>query len=357
MRYAPWLGVLGVIGVVYGAFVAYAQKDMKRLVAYSSVSHLGLVVIGIGAFTTIVALRARSSRWSTTASRRARSSSSSASSTSAATRARSPPTAASRASCPVTTALFVIATLSSIGLPGLNGFVGEFLILARDLDLAAPLVGGRGGDGRHPLGDLHALARPAGLLEPARARGEPDAQGHPAERARRRRDPRRPDGLDRRPAQRRPRPVCGASRRGRCQETVGRQAASRAGAGHDAELRPRSRRPTSSRSRRRSCSPRPGCLDPPARGLRAAAAPLVRDARAGRRSPARSTSSLARPVGHDVRRPLRDLGADRSSSGLFLGASRRPRDPRRQALPRARRARRRASSTRCSSGDTSASRS
>ena len=53
MRYAPWLGVLGVIGVVYGALVAYAQHDMKRLVAYSSVSHLGLVVIGVGAFTTM----------------------------------------------------------------------------------------------------------------------------------------------------------------------------------------------------------------------------------------------------------------------------------------------------------------
>ena len=53
MRFAPWLGVLGVIGVVYGALVAYAQHDMKRLVAYSSVSHLGLVVIGVGAFTTM----------------------------------------------------------------------------------------------------------------------------------------------------------------------------------------------------------------------------------------------------------------------------------------------------------------
>ena len=53
MHFAPWLGVLGVIGVVYGALVAYAQHDMKRLVAYSSVSHLGLVVIGVGAFTTM----------------------------------------------------------------------------------------------------------------------------------------------------------------------------------------------------------------------------------------------------------------------------------------------------------------
>ena len=53
IRYAPWLGLLGIIGVIYGAFVAYPQHDMKRLVAYSSVSHLGLVVMGVGAFTTI----------------------------------------------------------------------------------------------------------------------------------------------------------------------------------------------------------------------------------------------------------------------------------------------------------------
>src|SRR5262249_56181890 len=51
IHFAPRVGVLGIIGVIYGAMVAYAQKDMKRLVAYSSVSHLGLVVIGVGAFT------------------------------------------------------------------------------------------------------------------------------------------------------------------------------------------------------------------------------------------------------------------------------------------------------------------
>ena len=51
LRYAPWLGVLGIIGVIYGAMVAYAQKDMKRLVAYSSVSHLGFVVLGVFSFT------------------------------------------------------------------------------------------------------------------------------------------------------------------------------------------------------------------------------------------------------------------------------------------------------------------
>src|SRR4029077_9207770 len=127
-RYAPWLGVLGIIGVLYGAMVAYAQKDMKRLVAYSSVSHLGLVVIGVGAFTSTAlsgsVLPMVNHGLSTGAlfllvgvlyERR---------------HTREIEAYGGIAGVvPVTTALFVIATLSSIGLPGLNGFVGEFLIL------------------------------------------------------------------------------------------------------------------------------------------------------------------------------------------------------------------------------------
>ncbi len=127
-RYAPWLGVLGIVGVIYGAMVAYAQKDMKRLVAYSSVSHLGLVVVGIGAFTATALsgsiLQMINHGLSTGAlfllvgvlyERRH-------------TREISAYGGIAGV-VPVTTALFVIATLSSIGLPGLNGFVGEFLIL------------------------------------------------------------------------------------------------------------------------------------------------------------------------------------------------------------------------------------
>jgi len=128
LRYAPWLGILGVIGVVYGALVAYAQKDMKRLVAYSSVSHLGLVVVGIGAFTTTAlsgaVLQMVNHGLSTGAlfllvgvlyERR---------------HTREIQAYGGIAGVvPVTTALFLVATLSSIGLPGLNGFVGEFLIL------------------------------------------------------------------------------------------------------------------------------------------------------------------------------------------------------------------------------------
>ena len=52
-RMAPYIGVLAIIGIVYGALVATVQHDLKRLVAYTSVSHLGFVVLGIFAFTTI----------------------------------------------------------------------------------------------------------------------------------------------------------------------------------------------------------------------------------------------------------------------------------------------------------------
>jgi NADH-quinone oxidoreductase subunit M len=48
----PWLAVLAVIGIIYGASVALAQKDVKKLVAYSSVSHMGFVVLGIFALTS-----------------------------------------------------------------------------------------------------------------------------------------------------------------------------------------------------------------------------------------------------------------------------------------------------------------
>src|SRR5262249_52981736 len=50
--FAPWLAVLAVIGIIYGALVAMVQPDMKKLVAYSSVSHLGFVVLGIAALNT-----------------------------------------------------------------------------------------------------------------------------------------------------------------------------------------------------------------------------------------------------------------------------------------------------------------
>jgi NADH-quinone oxidoreductase subunit M len=50
---APWIGALCVIGVIYGALVAWVQQDVKKLVAYSSVSHLGFCVLGLFALTTM----------------------------------------------------------------------------------------------------------------------------------------------------------------------------------------------------------------------------------------------------------------------------------------------------------------
>src|SRR5262245_31479600 len=52
-RHAPWFVALAIIGIVYGALVAMVQPNLKKLIAYSSVSHLGFVVLGIFTFTQI----------------------------------------------------------------------------------------------------------------------------------------------------------------------------------------------------------------------------------------------------------------------------------------------------------------
>jgi NADH-quinone oxidoreductase subunit M len=128
VRLAPWMALLAVIGILYGAAVSFAQKDVKKLVAYSSVSHLGFVMLGLfalnpqgiqggilqmvnhglstGALFLIVGMiyERRHTRemdafgglWKV---------------------------------MPIYAALTLIVTLSSMGLPGLNGFVGEFTIL------------------------------------------------------------------------------------------------------------------------------------------------------------------------------------------------------------------------------------
>ena len=125
-----WLFIaLSLIGIIYGALVAWVQPDMKKLVAYSSVSHLGFCVLGIfamnqagiegsilqmvnhgistGALFLLVGViyERRHTRLMAEFGGIAR-------------------------TVPVFAVLFVIAVLSSVGLPGLNGFIGEFLILA-----------------------------------------------------------------------------------------------------------------------------------------------------------------------------------------------------------------------------------
>ena len=160
---------LAVIGIIYGALVALVQPDMKKLVAYSSVSHLGFVMLGIFAFNVDGHPGRRSSRCSTTASRPARSSSWSASSTSAATRARSPTSAASGRSMPRLRGLLPRGRCSSsVGLPGLNGFVGEFLILLGAFGARSARRRARV-DRRRPRRCLHALDVPARDLRPGHA--------------------------------------------------------------------------------------------------------------------------------------------------------------------------------------------
>jgi len=124
----PWIVTLSLIGIVYGALVAMVQPDLKKLVAYSSVSHLGFVMLGIfalnhqgmqggllqmlnhglstGALFLLVGMiyERRHTRLITNFGGLTK-------------------------VMPLYAACFMIVTLSSIGLPGTNGFVGEFLVL------------------------------------------------------------------------------------------------------------------------------------------------------------------------------------------------------------------------------------
>jgi NADH-quinone oxidoreductase subunit M len=141
--FAPWLAVLAVIGIIYGALVAMVQPDMKKLVAYSSVSHLGFVVLGIcamnvqgvqgavyqmlahgvstgGLFLVVGMLSDRRH-----------------------TRLISE-FGGLKTVMPGLTAAFLLITLASIGLPGLNGFIGEFLIMLGAFRWDARFVVGAG---------------------------------------------------------------------------------------------------------------------------------------------------------------------------------------------------------------------
>ena len=126
--YTPILIILSIIGIIYGAMVAFMQKDLKKLVAYSSVSHMGLIMLGVfifnlhgvqggiyqmighglstGALFILVGMiyERRHTKIISEFGGLAR-------------------------IMPVFALFFMIAMLSSIGLPLLNGFVGEFLIL------------------------------------------------------------------------------------------------------------------------------------------------------------------------------------------------------------------------------------
>ena len=127
-HFVPMIVVLSIIGIVYGALVALAQKDWKRLVAYSSVSHMAMVMLGMFALNPVgitgSIIQQLNHGISTGAlfllvgvvyERRH-------------TREISEYGGLSKV-MPVYAAIFLIMTMSSIGLPTLNGFIGELLIL------------------------------------------------------------------------------------------------------------------------------------------------------------------------------------------------------------------------------------
>ena len=125
----PTLGGLALVGIIYGALVAWRQPDAKKLVAYSSVSHMGFVVLGIMAMTTAgtsgailqminhgVATGALFLLVGVVYEQRH-------------TRLIADYGGLAKV-MPVYAVFFAVATLASIGLPGTGGFIGEFLILA-----------------------------------------------------------------------------------------------------------------------------------------------------------------------------------------------------------------------------------
>ena len=126
--YAPVLAVLATIGILYGAFLAYGQRDMKRLVAFSSISHLGFILLGLFAFTQEAVQGAVIQMFNHGI-------------TAAALFLLVGMLFERRASLdldafggwakavPILTFFMLFSVFASAGLPGLNGFVGEFLIL------------------------------------------------------------------------------------------------------------------------------------------------------------------------------------------------------------------------------------
>jgi len=126
--FATALATLAVIGIVYGALVAMVQPDLKKLVAYSSVSHLGFVVLGIAAMNTQGVQGAVYQMLSHGVSTGGLFLIVGMLSDRRHTRLIAEYGGLKKV-MPHLVAVFLIVTLASIGLPGLNGFVGEFLIL------------------------------------------------------------------------------------------------------------------------------------------------------------------------------------------------------------------------------------
>jgi NADH-quinone oxidoreductase subunit M len=137
--YAPLIGILAVVGILYGALVSLVQTDLKKLVAYSSVAHLGFVMLGIAALTptsVVGSVYQMLNHGVSTGAlfllvgmlyerRHTRSIAE---------------FGGLRAPMPRFTAVFLLISFSSMAVPGFNGFVGEFLILVGSWPFSAPLT-------------------------------------------------------------------------------------------------------------------------------------------------------------------------------------------------------------------------
>ena len=128
LYFAPYLAVLAVIAIVYGALVAMVQPDMKKLVAYSSVSHMGFVVLGIAAMNLQGVQGATYQMLAHGVSTGGLFCIVGMLSDRRHTRLISEYGGIKKI-VPRLTAASLIITLASIGLPGLNGFIGEFLVM------------------------------------------------------------------------------------------------------------------------------------------------------------------------------------------------------------------------------------
>jgi NADH-quinone oxidoreductase subunit M len=128
LTFAPYISVLAIIGIIYGALVSMVQKDMKKLVAYSSVAHLGFVVLGIFAMTQEAVQGAVIQMINHGLSTGALFLLVGVIYERTHTREISEYGGIAKL-VPVFSFMLLFVSLSSIGLPGLNGFIGEFLIL------------------------------------------------------------------------------------------------------------------------------------------------------------------------------------------------------------------------------------
>jgi NADH-quinone oxidoreductase subunit M len=159
LQYAPAIAALGVVGIVYGSLMCMAQQDLKRLIAYSSVAHLGFVMLGLSALTPEAVngavLQMVNHGVSTGALflivgyfyERTH------------TRDLSQYGGVARVA-PAMSAVFLVVVLSSIGLPGTNGFIGEFLILIGTFASTAPL----GNLGALPRGQVFSVIAATGVI-------------------------------------------------------------------------------------------------------------------------------------------------------------------------------------------------